>query len=394
MYAVKALAWPYVADAAAAWRARRAAAAAAAAPAAAGAAALAAAIGAQTAELGASIAAMRALVAKLDAALPAAAAAGAAADGALTADALRRELRAFAASLNELAAPGAAAAAAPPRLEAELAEIKGLLTEYLRSPRSGERTPPTPGAPSARGTPARGGGAPAAGGGAGDAETDPAAAVASAAAPSVPPAAHPASYMDVLEMLERGQTPPGIRADIDDDAPDPRAAPSGARRSPPPKPWERAARSAGARVAASSGAASVAAGGAAAGSAGSPPGGGAGAARAGTPDSAGSLSFSGALGSLDGGGGGGSSASATASPREAMNGRRHASSIYEAATGSPGEAPGLVAGRLSPAREGRRPAGPDGAGLGRAQSRGWAPPPLPSPSLGAGGEEGGGEGGA
>ena len=55
---------------------------------------------------------------------------------------------------------------------------------------------------------------------------------------------HPPSYMQVLDMLEKGQTPPGIR-DIDDKPPDPDAripAPKMNRRS---KPWEivRAAKS-------------------------------------------------------------------------------------------------------------------------------------------------------
>ena len=48
---------------------------------------------------------------------------------------------------------------------------------------------------------------------------------------------HPPSYMQVLDMLEKGQTPPGIR-DIDDKPPDPDAripAPKMNRRS---KPWE------------------------------------------------------------------------------------------------------------------------------------------------------------
>lgn len=42
-------------------------------------------------------------------------------------------------------------------------------------------------------------------------------------------------------MLEKGQTPPGIRHDIIDEPPNPSALPSGARLKPRPKPWERAA---------------------------------------------------------------------------------------------------------------------------------------------------------
>ncbi|KAK9806120.1 hypothetical protein WJX72_002195 [[Myrmecia] bisecta] len=57
--------------------------------------------------------------------------------------------------------------------------------------------------------------------------------------PEPPP--HPASYMEVLEMLEKGQTPPGIRTDINDQPPNPAQAPTDSRLQPRPKPWERAA---------------------------------------------------------------------------------------------------------------------------------------------------------
>ena len=64
--------------------------------------------------------------------------------------------------------------------------------------------------------------------------------------------AHPASYMDVLAMLERGETPPGIRDDIEDTPPAEGAAKlptpaleNGSDLRPPllarrPKPWENA----------------------------------------------------------------------------------------------------------------------------------------------------------
>jgi len=42
-------------------------------------------------------------------------------------------------------------------------------------------------------------------------------------------------------MLEKGETPPGIRADIVDTPPDPAAPPPPARLAPRLKPWERAA---------------------------------------------------------------------------------------------------------------------------------------------------------
>ena len=47
----------------------------------------------------------------------------------------------------------------------------------------------------------------------------------------------------VLEMLENGETPPGIRADIVDTPPDPAAPPPPSRLAARPKPWERAASS-------------------------------------------------------------------------------------------------------------------------------------------------------
>ena len=49
---------------------------------------------------------------------------------------------------------------------------------------------------------------------------------------------HPPSYMHVLEMLEKGQTPPGIR-DIDDKPPDPDARIPAATMSRRRKPWEK-----------------------------------------------------------------------------------------------------------------------------------------------------------
>lgn len=49
------------------------------------------------------------------------------------------------------------------------------------------------------------------------------------------------SLLQVLEMLEKGETPPNIRTDIVDEPPNPSAAPSSARMKPRPKPWERSA---------------------------------------------------------------------------------------------------------------------------------------------------------
>jgi hypothetical protein len=53
--------------------------------------------------------------------------------------------------------------------------------------------------------------------------------------PTDPP--HPASYKDVLDMLDKGLTPPGIR-DIDDKPPDPSAALPEATAEVKKKPWE------------------------------------------------------------------------------------------------------------------------------------------------------------
>ena len=53
--------------------------------------------------------------------------------------------------------------------------------------------------------------------------------------PKDPP--HPASYKDVIDMLDKGLTPPGIR-DIDDKPPDPTVALPPAQLSTKKKPWE------------------------------------------------------------------------------------------------------------------------------------------------------------
>jgi len=57
--------------------------------------------------------------------------------------------------------------------------------------------------------------------------------------PGEPPRPH--SYMEVLEMLEQGKTPPGIRTDINDKPPNPSLEASSSELSPRAKPWERAA---------------------------------------------------------------------------------------------------------------------------------------------------------
>lgn len=50
-------------------------------------------------------------------------------------------------------------------------------------------------------------------------------------------APHSSSYLKVMEMLERGETPPGIQ-EVDDKPPNPYQQPSVSRLHPKPKPWE------------------------------------------------------------------------------------------------------------------------------------------------------------
>lgn len=61
--------------------------------------------------------------------------------------------------------------------------------------------------------------------------------------PSQPPAGpdppHPAQFMEVLEMLSRGETPANVRTDIADTPPDPTSSPTQGRITPRPKPWEQ-----------------------------------------------------------------------------------------------------------------------------------------------------------
>ena len=232
-----------------------------------------------------------------------------------------------------------------------------------------------------------------------------------------PPRRHPASYLEVLEMLERGETPPGIRDDINDVPPNPQQPPPASRMKPPRKPWEQQQPT-----------------------------------TATTSNSNGdAIDLSPVLPAehdvdVDGGGGGGTTSLTTnsgaiygTSPREGLlmgNATGNATgaaalSIYEAATTSKGS-PGVIAGRLSPSdgggggddlRNERRGVTPtmlfpepqtttttatsahqrmsvevpdevtvnsQGSGLGRPSSRGWRPPPIPIPTLGSmRGEDGG-----
>ena len=54
---------------------------------------------------------------------------------------------------------------------------------------------------------------------------------------ATPTPAPPASYAEVMEMIQRGETPPGIEK-VNDTPPNPNAAVSEAKMAPPRKPWE------------------------------------------------------------------------------------------------------------------------------------------------------------
>lgn len=214
---------------------------------------------------------------------------------------LREELRSVSATLREVVklkdGKTDGSAVVPGRLESELSEIKQLLAQALRSSSpgaafktptangtaavwgpqdvegegqgsSGQESPrsvysvaephptatpaPAAGEPEELGSPrsSAGAGTPAAAaaqGGGSPAVAEVAAATAATGAPEVEgersgtpsPPPHPASYMEVLEMLQRGETPPGIRTDIVDTPPDPSAQPPESRLKPRPKPWEQ-----------------------------------------------------------------------------------------------------------------------------------------------------------
>ena len=310
-YAVKSLVWPFIYDKCASWRgvgsiddgrsAKEEAASS-------DVAAVADAIRAQTAEMASSIQALKELVSGLDQQRPESP------EDHLTAAELRQELRGIAHSLNEIAgmqqAGGSALLLGPSKkqatttttttaaattdrgggpsvddnknnsgssLEGELSEIKALLVEYLKTPRSvaGDDdtfiTPREPGAeteveveavntnathqPKQRGTPAsyrsasdnqqrsmHSSGAPSPtqlGRRISSAGSQYNTTTTGATTVNQEPRNVPASYMEVLEMLERGETPPGIRDDIDDSPPDPTHPPPPSRMKPLPKPWEQ-----------------------------------------------------------------------------------------------------------------------------------------------------------
>eukprot|EP00890_Picochlorum_soloecismus_P006169 jgi/Picsp_1/6553/NSC_03896-R1_peroxin pex14 len=201
---------------------------------------------------------------------------------------------------------------------------------------------------------------------------------------------HPVSYMEVLEMLERGQTPPGIRDDINDKAPNPQVTPPPARLRPLPKPWKREASSEKGGLYA--GDASGISGGEEEGSNSFIP-------TTVPEDDAQSLSISTLVRDV------GTSASifeSATSPirhsRSVIVGKLSPPSALEKREKSEGDREGIISEitevsqpYVSEISSSSRKDGdaslsnsqgiPDGSGLGRPFSKGWKPPPLPSPSL-------------
>ncbi|KDD74251.1 hypothetical protein H632_c1456p0, partial [Helicosporidium sp. ATCC 50920] len=215
LYALKVLLWPSISDSVDAWRGKSRPDGETA-PSEASARALADAISEQTSELRGAVKALQDAAERLSASESRESKAG---DAALSLGDLRSELRALAAVLKENDALPIK------ELQSDLKEVRALLAQAQDSDASPE--------PASRASPSA----------AGD---DPGARArrafgAEAAEPEdADRAPHPPSYMQVLEMLEKGETPPGIRSDIDDKAPDPEAAPPPAKLAPRPKPWEAA----------------------------------------------------------------------------------------------------------------------------------------------------------
>ncbi len=151
--------------------------------------------------------------------------------------------------------PGATNDGMPESVREELAQIRAmLLASPLReTPRRGATAEGAEGAdadvivPPSKTTPrtALASSSAAKGPGAGGDGVEPGVEKREGAPPPPPPGdapPHPPSYMQVLEMLEKGQTPPGIR-DIDDKPPDPDARIPAATMSRRRKPWEKSASS-------------------------------------------------------------------------------------------------------------------------------------------------------
>ncbi|QDZ17720.1 peroxisomal membrane protein Pex14 [Chloropicon primus] len=142
---------------------------------------------------------------------------------------LREELRTLTTTINQFASPEKQVAYEE-TLKDELSAIKSILSD-IQTPQARYETPQS--AATEEITPQIAGGAEAIGSSSG-------------AAPGPrqgrlddddPPRPH--SYMEILELLEKNQTPPGIRTDIDDKVKVPNQDPTRSSAEAPPKPWQR-----------------------------------------------------------------------------------------------------------------------------------------------------------
>ncbi|KFM23043.1 Peroxisomal membrane protein PEX14 [Auxenochlorella protothecoides] len=313
VYALKVVVWPYVADAVTKWKASQGEMAEAKALQEKESNALAEAIQAQTSELRNTVELLQKLTVSLEASV--AESKRAAQDSLSLAD-LRAELRTLAGTIRdgpgaahmpgaEAAANAAGVAAVKPTPHPASAAEEALATPFRPADES-----PTPAAPALSGP------------------------------------AHPASYMEVLEMLEKGQKPPGIRTDINDKAPNPTQSVPSPRLAPRRKPWERSVE-------------------------GPSPASSADGETADTPPPRGPPSTS-------------SSTGRPSSEQSPGRSRAAATSIYEAG--------GVIAGRLgsgstaSPSARSVEPKAPSYAAVVRdspdtSDIRGWQPPPMPQPSI-------------
>lgn len=302
----------------------------------------------------------------------------------LTITELRQELRSFASTLNEMAKPDTTTTAHDGggknegRLEAELSDIKALLNEFLKSPpnASGTLTPHHhqyhhhDDDDDQHTTPA-------------SSRPPPQSILSSTKTNRDGGTGSSPSYMEVLEMLEKGQTPPGIRTDINDKPPNPYQPPPEPKLKPKPKPWE--GRASSASVGGDNGSEKSGYGEA-------------------SPSPTPTSFFTGTVPPNN---------NKKTTPSLNNNGRssssiKPASNIYEAAT-SPSQPGGVIVGRLSPDNDnydrtlsgwekrnnmnlGMMMMGNMGdnmeGSLGRPTSKEWKPPPMPTPSLYSGGSVG------
>uniref|UniRef100_A0A1D2AAM9 Peroxisomal membrane protein PEX14 n=1 Tax=Auxenochlorella protothecoides TaxID=3075 RepID=A0A1D2AAM9_AUXPR len=374
VYALKVVVWPYVADAVTKWKASQGEMAEAKALQEKESNALAEAIQAQTSELRNTVELLQKLTVSLEASV--AESKRAAQDSLSLAD-LRAELRTLAGTIREQR-PAAAPPAPSVDVGRELASIKQLLANGVEG--SGPGAAHMPGAEAA---------ANAAGVAAVKPTPHPASAAEEAlatpfrpadesptpAAPALSGPAHPASYMEVLEMLEKGQKPPGIRTDINDKAPNPTQSVPSPRLAPRRKPWERSVE-----------------GPSPASSAVSEPRQGAGEARAPRGEAA---AQDGETADTPPPRGPPSTSSSTGRPSSEQSpgrSRAAATSIYEAASLPSSHQGGVIAGRLgsgstaSPSARSVEPKAPSYAAVVRdspdtSDIRGWQPPPMPQPSI-------------